>query len=292
MKTTSTKDVSTDRLKFLIYGQPGVGKTRLAATITEPVLLISAEAGLLSLSGFDIPVIDISTDDNGEVIAKELRMAKLLKIFNWLNTDPEPRKKYKWIFVDSLTEVSQNLVENLNKVYPSKDDGYNLWGDYAKQSSAMIKGFRDIPYYNIVFTALETEDKDDNNRRFIRVDMQGKIGKRLPGFFDEVFYFHMDTDGKRHLLTATKDNVVAKDRSGTLDTLEPPCLRTIAEKIRKGRKNGGRNAGSNEKSTQAKAQPGRQQVKRTDGSNATKPNSNVSARTPVRAKETTGASAS
>jgi len=234
MKVTSTKTHSANRLKFLIYGAPGVGKTTLAATLNEPVLVISAEAGLLSLAGHDIDVVDITVDDDGNRIKKEHRLNRLLKVLAWLE-EPATREKYKWIFIDSLTEISENLIENLRLVYPDMKDGLKLWGDYAKKARSMVKAFRDIPHYNVVFTALEKEDKDENNRRYVKVDMSGKIGQQLPAFFDEVFWFHVEqiskTETRRLLLTSPRENVIAKDRSGKLELLEPPNLQAIVDKI-------------------------------------------------------------
>jgi phage nucleotide-binding protein len=235
MKIQSSKSISINRLKFLIYGEPGVGKTTLAATLKEPTLLISAEAGLLSLQAFDIDTVDITMDDEGAPIKKEKRAARLGEVYTFL-CGPEAREKYKWVFIDSLTEISQNLIESLYEIYPDPKDGLKLWGDYAKKARSLIKTFRDLPYYNIVFTALDKVEKDENNRRYKTVDMQGKIGNQLPAYFDEVFHYAKteDTDGNliRVLLTDGYENVIAKDRSGKLNKQEAPNLQNIANKMR------------------------------------------------------------
>jgi len=232
MKVTNTKQVELQKLRFLVYGSPGVGKTTLASTIDAPTLLISAESGLLSLSGKDIDVIDISTDDNGDMIPKERRMERLGKVFQFL-LEEKTRQKYDWVFIDSMTEISQNLVDQLSEVYPEKKESINMWGDYSKKARALVKSFRDIPYYNIVFTALDKTEKDENNRRFLQVDMAGKIGQQLPAFFDEVFYMGINKDnGDRYLLTQPRENIVAKDRSGKLNMIESPNLKAIVAKIR------------------------------------------------------------
>jgi len=235
MKIQSTSTHSAKQLKILVYGAPGVGKTTLASTINEPVLLISAEAGLLSLADHNIDVIDITTDDDGKPIPKERRLARLGEVIRYVQSE-EAMKKYQWLFIDSLTEISQNLIENLQLVYPDAKDGLKLWGDYAKKSRSLVKSFRDLPHYNVVFTALETEEKDDNGRRYIRVDMQGKIGKQLPAFFDLVFRMHLveDVKGKpvRVMTTQTRENVVAKDRSGKLEDKIEPNLGAVANTIR------------------------------------------------------------
>lgn len=244
MKVISTKNLSQNRLKILIYGQAGVGKTSLAATLKEKVLVISAEAGLLSLAGHDIDSIDVTADDNGEPIPKEKRAKRLGEVFGYVCSD-EAKKKYQWLFLDSLTEISQNMLEALAEVYTDPKDTIKMWGDYNKKARSLIKSFRDLPYYNVIMTALETIDKDENNRRYLRPEMQGGVGKQLTGFFDEVLHMYIDDTTEkpqRAILCQPKENIQAKDRSGRLSVLEKPDLQAIADKIR----------GAKQKNTQAK----------------------------------------
>lgn len=231
MKVISTKSQSFNRLKILIYGAAGVGKTTLAASLKEKVLIISAEAGLLSLADRDIDTIDLTLDDNGKQIDKENRTQRLVQVFEYLMTDAA-KKKYQWIFLDSLTEISQNVIEALAIIYTDPKDTIKMWGEYSKKMRSLIKTFRDIPYYNIVFTALDAVDKDENNRRHTHPDVQGKVGKNLAGFFDEVFYMYIDADEKRVIRTSPTDLLQAKDRSGKLEILEVANLQLIADKIR------------------------------------------------------------
>lgn len=230
MKISSTKTDGKHPIKMLIYGESGSGKTSLAGTIKEPVLLISAESGLLTLRDKEIDVIDISQDDNGVMIAKEKRISRLGEVYNYLLTD-DARKKYKWIFIDSLTEISQNLIEQLNSEFPERKDSLVMYGENSKRMRSLIKSFRDIPYYNVAMVALSTIDKDENGIRFTTFDLVGNFAAKLPGFFDEVFYLHVDKDGKRALITEKSERVIAKDRSGKLGKIEAPDLSIIASKI-------------------------------------------------------------
>ena len=231
MKITNTNTLSKYALKMLIFGEPGAGKTTLAATIQEPTLIISAESGLLSLQGKSIDVVDISTDDAGNVIKKEDRIKRLLEVYQYICTD-EARKKYKWIFIDSLTEISQNLIEQLNVEFPDRKDSLVLYGENAKRMRGLVKAFRDLPFYNVVMTALSKTDKDEAGFRFTGVNVTGKIADTMPGLFDEVLYLYVDAEGNRSLITNKTDKLMVKDRSGKLDKLEKPDLHHIASKIK------------------------------------------------------------
>ncbi len=229
MKITSTKNIGHDRLKMLIVGPSGAGKTTLASTINEETLIISAESGLLSLSSHDIDVYDLTQEQD---IAK--RYSLIIEAYKYLQTE-EAKKKYKWIYIDSLTELSQILVAFLKKKYPDKKDALSMWGEYNDGIISMIKSFRDLPTYNVVFTALQSVDKDDNGKRFYGVEMFGKISNKVEAFFDELFTLRViDNDKgetKRALLTQRQDPYIGKDRSGKLDLYEPANLSAIMQKI-------------------------------------------------------------
>jgi hypothetical protein len=234
MKIQSTKSVGHDSLKFLIWGAPGTGKTSLAATTGESTFVVSAEAGLLSLAGHEIDYVDLAHDDEGAMIAPARRYDRLKDVFQYLVSD-EARSKYKWVMLDSLTEIGQLLHEKLQAKYPDRKDALVLWGEMSTEMRSMIKAFRDLRGYNVVFTALSQQDKDESGRRFSGVMLQGKIAEQLPGYFDEVFHYTFleDAEGvqQRVLVTRATDRVPAKDRSGKLDQFEKPNLAAIAAKI-------------------------------------------------------------
>ena len=233
MKIQSTDSISDNRLKILVYGASGAGKTRLISTINEPVLIVSAEAGTLCLKGHSIDVVDIQTDDEGALLGKEKRIKRLSDVYEYLQTT-EAIKKYKWIALDSLTEIMQNLVEGL-KAKPEFDDPkmtMRLWGEYADRAKAIIKSFRDLPQYNVIMTALDKTDKDENGIRYQAIDVQGSIGERLPSYFDEVFYLYVDAEGKRSLITSQTDKLRVKDRSGMLNKIEEANLTSVIKKIK------------------------------------------------------------
>jgi phage nucleotide-binding protein len=207
---------------MLVYGNPGVGKTSLAATIKEKVLVVSAESGLLSLRGKSIDYVEI----DGFSALREVR--------EYLEKE-ETKKKYQWLFIDSITELGQKLVDLLKKKYPDRKDAMVMWGEYNDHITSLIKLYRDFKPYNIVMTALPSVDKDEVGRRFTGVDLYGKVSAKIPQFFDEVFYLKVTEkeDGfiERNLLTCEQNGIIAKDRSGKLQCLEPADLSVIYGKI-------------------------------------------------------------
>ena len=237
MKTTTTEKFNHDKLKILVLGESGSGKTFLASTIKEKTLIISAEAGLLTLADFNIDVIDITVDENDKIIPKEKRYLELRKVYQLLLTK-EYLENYSWIYLDSLTEVSQLLVDELQTLIPDRKDSLVLWGEYSKRMRSLVKAFRDLPY-NFVATGLVKVTQDELNRRFIGLDVAGKISGTIARDFDEVFYLSTqqkeDNNIERIVVTFKTDQNMAKDRSSKLDMYEKRDLSVIASKIRGGK---------------------------------------------------------
>lgn len=245
MKIQSTKNASNDRLKMVVVAESGNGKTFQATTIGEPLLFISVESGHLTLKDFDIPMVDITTDDNGELLDDRQRYERLLDVYRELKT-AESRKLYKWIYIDGITEIANIVIRMLeeNEAFSGHSKLLKRYGEYTNIMSKIILMFRDLPYYNVVFTALAEEkvDKDkktgDVLKRYpLTVLMPGtKIPENVPAYFDEVLYLGCQTekDGekKRYFLTEATSKALAKDRSGRLEKFEKPNLGEIAKKIK------------------------------------------------------------
>jgi len=224
MKLTNTKTNAGARLSSLVVGPSGVGKTTLAGTLpAKETLIISAEAGLMCLAGTDIDVAEISTRKELDEVMKFL-MGKT---------------KYKYIFIDSLTEIGDMFLKELKNdpKYADASKTFKLYGAYNDLITAYTKAFRDLTAYSVFITCLDST-KTDGLEKLHTFNIPGqKVKDDLKSWFDIVFEFkiYLDEDGKPHrkLVTDMAESSLAKDRSGKLNKYEDPDLGKIVKKLLK-----------------------------------------------------------
>jgi phage nucleotide-binding protein len=229
MKIISTKNEHYEPSYICIYGAGGIGKTSLVKTLPMgEVLILDAESGLASLADVDIQAIPLSLADDGTMIKEEDRYEKVKEFVSFVQR-ADVKAKYKYIFIDSLTEIGQNVLKTMQ----AKFKGFEAWGNYTSSMMHLLKFFRDIGHYTVIFTALEGRIEDDAGAAYAYPDIGGKKAKEylLPQF-DEVFRMIADGEKKRWLITRSTAKTQAKDRSNKLQEMEAPDLGAIIRKMR------------------------------------------------------------
>lgn len=221
IKIQSTK-TSVESVKVLVYGDAGTGKTRLCATVPNPIIL-SAEAGLLSLAQDNIPFIEVKS------------VQDVTDAFEYL-TESEEGKQFETICLDSISEIGEVFLNTLKKQYADPRQAYGM---LAEDMTELIRKFRDIPNKNVYFTAKSIKVEDENGITGFRPGLPGKtLLNNLPFFFDEVFALRIgkleDKSEYNYLQTNGKLKYIAKDRSGCCSPVERPDLGLIFKKIKAG----------------------------------------------------------
>lgn len=228
MQVKGFEDVTSDGIKALIYSEPGNGKTTLAATLDlKRTLIISFESGLLSIldeKGFeDLQYVEPSN------------LSDLKDIYDNLKNDKDLAAKYDTIFIDSLSEISDMMLEALKQdptVYTGMKDNMKLYMINQEKVVGIAKSFRDLKGYNVIMTALAAT-KTTNMVEKLLPSMAGqKLADKLPPLYDFVWYLEVTSDGERRLITQPTSSITAKSRSRKLESAEEPNLGNILLKIK------------------------------------------------------------
>ena len=219
MQIKKTSNIHTSGVKTLVYGAAGSGKTTLCATLPKPIIL-SAESGLLSLSAYDLPSVELSPMD-------ELRDAD-----KWLTKSSEAAD-YESIALDSISEIAEVV---LNHEKAQTKDPRRAYGEMQDSMTQLIRSFRDVQGKHVYFSAKLEKSTDEMGRILYAPSMPGnKMAQLLPYFFDEVLALRVerDADGnhQRALMCDSDGLWLAKDRSGRLDVWETPDLGAVINKI-------------------------------------------------------------
>lgn len=201
IKVQSTADIQFHGVKCIIFGGPGVGKTRSIATAPKPII-ISAEEGLLSLMEVDVPFIEVKSLDD------------LNEAYNFLKKDAG--QTYKTIGLDSLSEIAEVLIA---QELPKHKDGRQAYAALAQAMIPMLKKFRDLKNVNTVFSCKKIDVKDEETGTVTtELMLPGNVlSNQVPYIVDELFYMDVDRKGIPFLQVKPTRKVFAKDRSGALD---------------------------------------------------------------------------
>jgi len=226
MELTTTREAATNHgLKILVHGPAGAGKTRLCATTgdLEHTLILSAEAGLLSLRDYDIDVAVIKS------------IADMKSAYSFVRKTMNPEydgKHYTWVCIDSLSEIAEVCLAY------EKDqtaNGMRAYGEMADVMFKIIRAFRDLAGINVVFTAKQDRVNDEGRLLYVPLLPGQQLSKGISYLFDEVFAMRTanDSEGnvRRFLQTVNDGTYDAKDRSGALDPAVDPNLHKIATTI-------------------------------------------------------------
>lgn len=217
--TTTDRASASHGIKALVHGRAGAGKTTLIQTAPNP-LILSAEAGLLSLKGVSIPAIQITS------------IEELDEAYQFCAYSAEA-KQFWTICLDSISEIAEVC---LSAEKAKNKDPRKAYGEMQEKILARVKWFRDLPGKHVYFSCKQGLIKDDvTGITVYGPDMPGRqLGPALPYLFDEIFSLEVAThEGQpfRYLRTRLNMQYEAKDRSGALDEFEQPNLSAIFDKI-------------------------------------------------------------
>ena len=197
--------ITSHKLKVLLYGASGSGKTTFAGTAKD-VIFLSSENGLLSIAEKGVDYIDIKSYSDLQESYKFLK---------------ENITKYKTVIIDSVTEINEIIkleIENkTGKTMQIKD-----WGDLSKQIRLLLRSFRNLDMHCIFICQEATEKDSEEGQVSKRIpSLNGKNSTEISYFMDIVAYTYIGKDGSHKITTTPDARLLTKDRTGTLGNNSP-----------------------------------------------------------------------
>lgn len=205
MQRISRPEQISTYLKVMLYSEPGVGKTTLAATAPNP-LVIDVERGTRVLANKDVDILEFVSIEQVE------------KVIEYAVKGDPAFVKYDTFVFDSLSEMQRRMLDQqLGKA--SKAIGtavykadWPMYGENTQRLRSLMSRFRDLNKH-IVVTAQAKQDKDESSGIVMwRPDLTPKLAATVTGLFDVVGYMRIDSKGERILQVQPSKTIVAKTR--------------------------------------------------------------------------------
>lgn len=198
---------ATGTLAGLIYGQPGVGKTTLALSSPDPVL-IDADNGLKRVKKrFQCPSLPL----------KDYK--EFLELLNSDELGP-----FKTIVFDTLGKLVDMMGDYVATLAPANKQGNGAltqkgYGALKVEFQRMLRLVKQRGKH-LVFVAHEREEKDGDTK-IIRPDVSGSSGKDLVKDLDFMGYMEMYGE-KRTISFSPTEKYYAKNSIGLTQRIEIP----------------------------------------------------------------------
>lgn len=219
------KPATKPLLKMIIQGIPGTGKTTLAATAPN-VLVLDVDDGLESVAGWDISYVPIGREE-GHTVTKDMT-----EVYKFLLTGEHP---YETVVIDTISELQAKLVEQLQREIHAASgrdlDTMTLqdWGKITSQTRRLVRAFVDLPMHVILVAQTELITDDSSRIQYLplltpkaRISVMAMVG--TIGYMG-VKHGKEGEDTKRILLTQPHDRYYAKCRFRQLPAqLENPTI--------------------------------------------------------------------
>ena len=209
-------------VKMLFYGDPGVGKTVLAATAPNPLLVDTEKSSLSLLNHPELiatPVLKVKDYDDVE------------QLFWHLKQGGFPDRET--IIIDTFSELQRKQMDENLKLATKKDANRDPYlpaqGDYKRNTEVMgrlIVAMQDLDR-NLIITCHQTEEKDEDSGSIItRPGLTPKLAYRVASLMDVIGHMTLVTrkEGdkvvtERRLQVHPARRIVAKTRIGGLPTI-------------------------------------------------------------------------
>jgi hypothetical protein len=201
-------------VKAIVYGPPGTGKTPIINSAPNPVLL-ATEPGLLSMRNSNVPTWVAPTS------------AKIDEFFKWFENSSEA-KKFDTLAIDSVSQMCDIALGDAKKKSSHGLQQYGIMADYVMP---FMERLYFMPQKHMYLIAKE----ETTDSGFRKPYFPGKqLPTQIPHRYDcilRVARVPIPNVGEEIAFQCNGTfDVMARNRTGTLDTFEPVDFSHIVRK--------------------------------------------------------------
>jgi hypothetical protein len=199
----------------LVYGAHDSGKTRLIATMPQPVLIADLEDGLLSIERDELDKTAIPVASHADMRTVTAMIAS---------------GKFKSFVVDSLSVFSDIVAAECKSEIKNK---YDVWPEYESRIAQFVRACREVEIPVLLIARETSSNIGDEKNEVMRYDPAFAKKSSSGDVPSDVDYCFRLTGTKKKTLSTRSSMVTAgKDRSGLLDEQEPADMSAIFAKLR------------------------------------------------------------
>lgn len=196
MQTLDTL-VTTQKLKLLIYGQSGAGKTVFSAGAPKPLVLdfdgkVSSAASYFAHNAPE-RLKEISFENLTDTPGQDRPFRRFSKILRDLQAQAAGGKfPYETVILDSLTLfldafMADIMAENPGVKRPNNVPALQDYQILNLQFKDVMSRLLSLPCHVIVVGHITSETNQETGRIFWKPLVPGKLADRLPQIFSEVY---------------------------------------------------------------------------------------------------------
>lgn len=201
-------------INMCIYGDPGVGKTRLIGTPGKRTLIVRPPTDHTA---------SIRESEADEWVVKTWK--DMEEVYEYLRHEPDA---YDWVWLDSISLWQEFGLEDiweqvLRKRPDRKGQGYDK-GEYGlnmNNISRWLRNMATLGEFNFGVVAhtreLPIAEREDSDEKLMPYVQGINMATKLCGYMHIVGYYEVDEKGKRVLRFNASDDYFAKDQ---LDAFE------------------------------------------------------------------------